>query len=213
MIGPRQAKDIEGTVAYGARQNIAANAPPPPPGFVPEQGQKPPQTFGHYASNAWDVVSPANLAHAARDAVVPRSPDDWISIAGLGPIRQLYEPSVDLTQKGIKSIREGKTLSGIRSLGNAAIPMFGPISEKAGEQLNTGDYAGAAGTMTGGGIAAFAPKAIGKYGPGIVRGIQEAGQGTAIRLQAPAHWKWPNAPLLRAFRSVPGHQRRGVKPS
>lgn len=84
--------------------------------------------------------------------------------------RSIVDPSVDRMQRAAQAWREGRPLAAIGNAA-AAVPIIGPAVAHGVEQMQSGDVAGGAGTLTG--IAA--PFAVGP----AVRGAGAALKGTS----------------------------------
>lgn len=146
------------------RPGIVASAQPPP-----QRG-----AISRLSGSFWEQANPKGIVQTAAD-FVPREPADLLVAR---PIRQAYEAGRDLVLSGAEDLGAGNTATGIRKMVTGLIPLAGPSLNRAGEQIQQGDYAGAIGTTLGIAANLFGPGVLAKSGAaaragGIVRrGIQ-----------------------------------------
>lgn len=119
--------------------------------------------------------------------------------AALSPLERLAEPQVQAGERAIEEAKHGDPMKAA-GLGLAAItpgvgPMAAGVGEKVGEQVGTGDYSGAAGTLLTNAALAEGPRIV-KAAPGVLReapgaignmarAARDYAAGVNARIQAP----------------------------
>lgn len=179
--------DSDSASAGGPQVWSRDSAIPPPPdekaGIIAGAQNPPKQGL---VSSYWAQVNPLEQARGIREMTTPRSSDDVVGIAGLGPLRTAYEAGSNQVKSGAEDLQAGNTTRGIRKIVTGIVPFVGPSLNRAGEQVEQGDYLGALGTTLGVGTNLFGPqllKASG-IGAGIRSGIQNAAN-RVYRIGAP----------------------------
>lgn len=94
---------------------------------------------GRFASNAWEVLNPINMATGVYNAVT--SPVETGKAVFAGQANQL--------QKARQAFAEGRYSEALGHGAATALPIVGPLAAEAGEQIGAGDYAGGAGKAFG----------------------------------------------------------------
>ena len=146
--------------------------PPPPPGAVSRFLKSASDASGLSAVGHAIMHPGETLGNVAKTVADPYGPDSLISKAVVPAVQN----TVENAQQGIDDYKkEGFSQKTRRDFGRA-VPIVGPALAKGQGQYDTGDYAGAAGTIGGTVAGLAAPEAIKEAMPGVVTAAKTAGR-------------------------------------
>jgi len=167
---------------YGGRVAAApvsaeTQGAPPQQGFFSSFGDASGlSTLAHAAAHPFNTAG--TVFDAAKRVVTPRQPERMSDnpnpiISGVG---RMIDDSASHFKQGVESYRQnGLTPSTRRQFGQA-IPIVGPAFEKAQEQHDTGNNAGAVGTVLGLAGGLFGPELLKTAPRGVSRTLSRTGE-------------------------------------
>lgn len=145
---------------------------------TPTTPEKPPQTFGHFVSEATGMLNPFPLIKRLTD---PSGASDAEVFAlqaahapvGLGNVvRDVVSQQKGEWQKAKEAYDSGHYGNAIMYALSSAVPIAGPTITGIGEKAEEGDYVGAAGQVAGLAVGAKLPKIASKMALPAVEAVQ-----------------------------------------
>lgn len=131
-----------------------------------DQQQQQPNGVSNFLTNAGEALGIPKIPDHPLDQAIADTkqlfthPIDTAKQYLVDPLVNMVKAPGETLQSGVADIKRGDVSKGLAKSVDSVIPMVGPSMAKATEQLTSGDYSGATGTLAGLGAGIAAPEVV-----------------------------------------------------